>query len=262
MKIVWGPFHKATTDKLPVILGYSIPILFLLCLMGIIVAISTSNWMLGMPSGILASLLILLHQLISRGKLSIVSRENVALLDHFDAKIIGEITQTGFTYGSIQAQNSITWIDVREVDIRTKIFSEDKTLHFTLTNGKQISLDTSYLNWHLLLKRIPEWISTSQELESFRTEIFSHLSSCKICGKVAVYHQKCLSCHNSVYEKIPTGTYANEAAYIKDEQLFLFAPDAKGEPIDFYADDEDGFERDESWRPLVTQEEVWEDMGE
>jgi hypothetical protein len=86
-------------------------------------------------------------------------------------------------------------------------------------------------------------------------QIYTELSSCKVCGNIAVWQHQCNVCHsdqNDVKDNNP----AVELENIKEEQLQLFATYDENEAIDWEFHLDAHFKRDPNWKLLVNEEEI------
>lgn len=92
------------------------------------------------------------------------------------------------------------------------------------------------------------------------------LQTCEICGYKAIKlkETECQFCGNSNWEtEKANNTYSIKEEWIKDEQLFWFHIDSLNEKINFFTpDNEDGFEKDKNWKPLITEQEIRDDFQE
>ncbi len=71
-----------------------------------------------------------------------------------------------------------------------------------------------------------------------------------------MHNEACLSCGTDSYSKEEMESFLSEEAYIKQEQLLLFSLREDSESLMFYEDERDGFLKDISWKPIVTEEEL------
>ncbi|MFK7950185.1 MAG: hypothetical protein AB8G11_21525 [Saprospiraceae bacterium] len=107
-----------------------------------------------------------------------------------------------------------------------------------------------------LLSCIPKSKLLDNQIPDFIHQVCSNVTNCKVCGTIAVWSNKCLSCASDVYNAETHDEFENEIDHLKEEQLELFSADDKVEKVDFFNEEETFFERDKNWKPLVTEAEV------
>ena len=173
--------------------------------------------------------------------------------DFISIKIIKDVNSRGFTLHQNEKETKIYWEDIRNIELQ-----DDKVISVRLQNGKEIKIDNKYFRWYSLLKKIPSSKLESDKIPDFLEKTFSKLETCKICGSIAMNKKKCLSCDSNSFNNELKEEFKNEIDYIKSEQLELFYTNDKDEKVEFYGDEKDGFEKDENWKPIVTEKEVIE----
>lgn len=89
-------------------------------------------------------------------------------------------------------------------------------------------------------------------------EQISKLITCEVCGYVALAPES-PSCYNCFSTKFDPTINADRNKWLRDEQLFWFSPDEKSNKVMFFEPKiEDGFKKDPTWKPVVTEKEVLE----
>ena len=84
------------------------------------------------------------------------------------------------------------------------------------------------------------------------------MTTCNICGSIAIDKNTCLDCGNSIYDNNIHLDYKGEEDYLKTEQLELFATMNKDEKFDGFYSDSSNFKIDSDWTPLITEKELIE----
>ncbi len=91
------------------------------------------------------------------------------------------------------------------------------------------------------------------------------LQTCEICGYKAIGTTKkqCEYCGSFPWdEQKKIKGYDDKQEWLKEEQLFWFEPDSLTGKIDFYNPTiDEGFEKDKNWRPLVTEQEIKDEIN-
>jgi len=173
--------------------------------------------------------------------------------DFINLKVINDVSAKGFTLKDFQKERKINWDDIKNVELQN-----EQVISVRLLNGKEIKIDNEYFRWYSLLKNIPASKLKSTIIPDFLERTFKNLKTCKVCGSIAMNSQKCLSCRSEIYDQELKEESKTEIDYIKSEQLELFCTTSKHEKVDFYEEEKDGFERDKSWKPIISEEEVIE----
>ena len=85
---------------------------------------------------------------------------------------------------------------------------------------------------------------------------FKRLKSCPICGSIAVDYKTCKACGTKVWNSNFKKHYRNPQDYIRKKQLDLFASLHKNSLQKIAFSNNDTFELDKNWQPIVTQKEI------
>jgi len=146
-----------------------------------------------------------------------------------------------------------SWKEIESIELE-----KEGNLQLNLKNQEKQHIGKEFLNYYNLLKNIPLEKLKNQEIIDYRKEIFFNLKTCKICGKIAVRNQECLSCFTDEYNELMRNEYGSEEDYIREEQLDWFGEDCEENRIFIKVDEsnDDGFEFDETWQPIITDEEL------
>jgi hypothetical protein len=171
---------------------------------------------------------------------------------------LSEINDEYFTIGEISfneemesvfSDKEILWEDVKSIQ-----FSKSKDdVNIQLNNGEHFHLPSDTSGLISLFKNMPASVVNSDK--EYIEQIYAELSSCKVCGNIAVWQHQCNVCHsdqNDVKDNNP----AVEIENIKEEQLQLFATYEENEAIDWEFHLDPHFKRDPNWKLLVTEEEI------
>jgi len=88
--------------------------------------------------------------------------------------------------------------------------------------------------------------------------------TCEVCGYKAVDINKseCNYCASQTWGKEKSfGLYDNKEEWLRDQQLFWFGLDEISEKANFYEPTVDeGFKKDKNWKPIITQEDLINDL--
>jgi hypothetical protein len=174
---------------------------------------------------------------------------------------LSEINDEYFTIGeigfneemeSVFSDREVIWADVKSIQFSKS--KEDVVIH--LNNGEHfhVPVDTSGLV--SLFKNMPAGLNTPEQTV-FIEQIYSELSSCKVCGNVAVWQNQCNVCHTDQDDVVNSDPKV-ELENIKEEQLQLFATYEEDEPIDWEFHIDPNFNRDPNWKLLVNEAEIIE----
>lgn len=134
-------------------------------------------------------------------------------------------------------------------DFESIILTNEKKIDFKYNSQIILELHKSKTNnWHEIILSIPKEIKMNSALESEKIKIKNQLSSCQICGRVAVFSNNCLNCGNLSVEKhsLEYGKYQSSEEYIKENQEYWLRQE-NGE-IDLNFDEPNVFKRDENWK--------------
>jgi len=173
--------------------------------------------------------------------------------DFIIIKGIRNLDSSGFTiYGNLKSSR-LNWNRVKKVSL-----DNDCNLLIDQNGGKQIKIDQEFSHWYYLLKNIPKAKLKDSQISDFLEEVFKDLTTCKICGSIAFHKEKCLSCKSVSFNEQMKEEFSDEFEYIKSEQLELFCTEDKFEEVNFYLEEDDGFQLDKNWSPIITKKEVIE----
>jgi hypothetical protein len=88
--------------------------------------------------------------------------------------------------------------------------------------------------------------------------------TCEICGYEAIIptSEECQFCGNSTWTKENSdGSHSTKEEWIKEQQLFWFRIDSLNQKINFFTPaNEEGYAKNKSWKPLVTEQEILNDF--
>lgn len=171
--------------------------------------------------------------------------------DFITIKVINEINDQGFQLSENKKKTIFHWADIQSVSLE-----DEKCILIKFINKKELRIDNTYYPWYLLLQKIPSSKLESLQISHFLEKTFSNLKTCKVCGSIALKNETCLSCGSETFNQSHKEEFENEIAYNRSEQLELFSTIGKNENVDFYEDENDGFRRDITWKPIVTEKEV------
>ncbi len=91
------------------------------------------------------------------------------------------------------------------------------------------------------------------------------LTTCEICGYLTLKptDTKCVYCGNFTWDEMKSKReFSTKQDWIKSEQLFWFSLDSLTEKNNFYNPQIDqGFVKDKNWRPLVTEQEIKDELN-
>jgi hypothetical protein len=164
------------------------------------------------------------------------------------SKAISEINLDGFNVSHKKSRERLLWRDIVNMWL-----DKNENLLVQLNDTPTLVLNQNYEGWYILLKNIPALKMRDASITDYLDELYSNVSSCKICGYVSVKDGECLCCYEILSDE---GNYESENAYIREKQLVLFSPLGTNE-VSFILDDEDnGFRFDDKWKPLVSKDEV------
>jgi hypothetical protein len=89
-------------------------------------------------------------------------------------------------------------------------------------------------------------------------------TTCEICGYLTLkpIDKECAYCGNVTWDEEKRMTsFSTKDEWIKDGQLFWFRIDSLNQKINFFNPTiDEGFEKDKNWKPLLTEEEIREDL--
>lgn len=173
--------------------------------------------------------------------------------DFISINSISDIDSKGFTINNNQKSLRLDWDEIKYFKL-----DQNSNLLIEQNKGKQIKIEKDYFFWYALLQKTPSSKLINSQIPDYLNRIFEDLKTCPVCGKIALGQEKCLSCKSLTFNNELKEEFANEYEYIKDEQLELFCTDDKHEIVNFYLDDDDGFEIDKRWKPIISEKDVIE----
>jgi ribosomal protein L37E len=95
----------------------------------------------------------------------------------------------------------------------------------------------------------------------------SKLTTCEICGYKTLKSTdtECAYCGNKTWDIVKSQKltrFSEKKYWIIDEQISWFSIDSLTEKIDFYSPTiDEGFAKDKNWRPLVTEQEIKDELN-
>lgn len=171
---------------------------------------------------------------------------------------LSEINDEYFTIGEISfneemesvfSDKEILWADLKSIQ-----FSKSKDdVNIQLNNGEHFHLPSDTSGLVSLFKNMPASVANSDK--EYLEQIYAELSSCKVCGNIAVWQNQCNVCHSDQHD-VKDNNPAVELENIKEEQLQLFATYEENEAIDWEFHLDPHFKRDPNWKLLVNEEEI------
>lgn len=92
----------------------------------------------------------------------------------------------------------------------------------------------------------------------------STLGTCEICGykTLKINDKECDLCGSDVWESLKDKSlYSSEKEWVREEQLFLYSLESLNEKPDFYSPMvEEGYHKDEKWKPSINEKDLKEDF--
>jgi hypothetical protein len=89
-------------------------------------------------------------------------------------------------------------------------------------------------------------------------EQYAKLITCEVCGYVALCPDS-TSCYNCFSMKFDPTIHSDKDKWLRNEQSFWFSPDEKTNKVQFFEPKiENGFKKNLTWKPDVTEKEVLE----
>ncbi|PWJ43194.1 hypothetical protein [Sediminitomix flava] len=244
MKTIKVPYSNSFQSNIIIPLLISLPFCGLLIM---IFAITNKNWidfligsLVGIPPAIILWKIMTLQLLI-------LTKD---LLNH---QQISNINDHGFSLMNNEKENRIYWSDILDIELE-----KENLVCIRFLNRKKVEINNEYSGWYLFLKKIPSSKLKSSKIPDFLEWTYSNLESCQVCGSISMNDQKCLSCHTERFNHDLEDEFETEAEYLRYQQLELFCTYEESEEVDFHEIDNDGFEKDTNWRPLVSEKEVIE----
>jgi hypothetical protein len=172
---------------------------------------------------------------------------------------LSEINEDFFTVGEIifneEMESSFSDQEIKWSDLKSVKFSkskEDVVVTLKDENNFIIPSDTSGLI--AFFKYLPAAYN-DEEQTKYLNQIYSEMTSCKVCGNIAVWNNQCNVCHCD-QDDVTSSDADEELNNVIVEQLQLFATYEEGEPIDWDFPNDTKFERNPNWKLLVTEKEI------
>ena len=164
---------------------------------------------------------------------------------------LSEINEEFFVFGQVNFnEEDEAYFDDEEInwnDVQSLKFSASKDdAVLRLKDGKQINLPSDTPGVLTLFKCMPDVLNQDKE---YLQQVQNELKSCPICGNVSVWQAECHACHGVLDE-------LEDEATLKEEQLELFSTLESGEEIDWEFHLSPYYQRDPSWKIVVSEEEV------
>lgn len=163
---------------------------------------------------------------------------------------IEDINSTGFKIIKGAKSKQYYWRDIKWIK-----FDKNK-FRITLRHTHKVVVDKKTHHFYLLLKSIPSGFNDFDY--SYVNSFFSSLTTCIICGKIALHDSECLSCGCSEWNKNHQKVFLDRTDYLKTNQLDVFATMEKSEKFSDFKINDICFDSDLGWTPMVTKEEVLE----
>lgn len=113
--------------------------------------------------------------------------------------------------------------------------------------------------------KVEELAKQPLDTNRFKTPVLTDderekLITCEICGYKAVNPDSvyCYNCFGSIFS-LSGYSLTNKNKWLKEQQLIQFYPDEKTHKVNFFEPKiENGFRKDPSWKPSVSEQEVIE----
>lgn len=156
--------------------------------------------------------------------------------------------ENGFIVQELFGPKTYKWSDFKRIEFRKEL------KEIELRGKKKVVLDDYMNGYYLVLKKIPLELvgSYSLKIQTF----FDSLSTCEICGLVAVEEDACLSCFYDVWSEELKEYYTDKETYIKEGQLDVFSIEEPNQPFHNFETSVVGLDLDPNWKPRITKEEV------
>jgi hypothetical protein len=163
---------------------------------------------------------------------------------------VERVNKTGFRIVKGTSVKQLYWRDIQWINF------DNEKFRLILKEKRRIEIDKKTQNLYLLLKSIPFGYKDFDY--DYINSYFSGLSTCVVCGLIALKDSKCLSCGCTTWTNELEKDYSNYEEYIKANQLEIFATMERNEKFSDFKIIDKNFEFDSNWSPLVTKTEVLE----
>ena len=245
MKRIKIPFNKKTVSKLTLGIGW----LFIIVYVGFRWGIANINWIVITLGLSIIMIIFWVSELVEKHDIVLVPK------DVFEQKEIEEMNSKGFSFVREGELEKILWKQIVEVDIldneQTHINPTRRSLKFKLEKNRTFLLEHDFTNWFQLIQLIPKYCKVSLSFKKYTEDLFSNLTTCEICGRIAVYNEECLSCGCGVYNSLVDKQFKNKTDYIRYHQIGLINS-YEGEEFSFFVDNDNVFKMDLDWAPIVS----------
>ena len=162
--------------------------------------------------------------------------------------------EKGFIVQELFGPKTYKWSDFNRIEFRKELKDNE------LRGKKKVVLDAYMNGYYLVLKKLPSVLAGSYSLQI--QKFFDSLSTCEICGLVAVEEDYCLSCSYDVWSEELKEYYTDKDTYIKEGQLDVFSIEEPNQPFQNFETSVVGLDKNPNWRPNITKEEVIEYSAE
>jgi hypothetical protein len=154
----------------------------------------------------------------------------------------------GFIVQELLGPKTYKWSDFKHVELRNEL------KEIELIGKKKKVLEDFMNGYYLLLRKLPSGLAGSDSLKI--QTFFDSLSTCEICGLIAVEKDYCLSCSYDVWSEELEEYFSDKDTYIKKGQLDVFSIEKPNQPYHDFTTPTLGLDKDPNWNPKVTREEV------
>jgi ribosomal protein L32 len=190
--------------------------------------------------------LIVIHRLEKKETVETLLEDTIA-----DLTIIDNISINGFEINHKNKKTSINWKSLTSVE-----FNKKYTDLLINSNGKVQKIHKNAINWYKLIQSVPSSFDSFDY--EYVNKLINRLTTCNICGSIAIDKKTCLDCGSSIFDNNIELDYNGEEEYLKAEQLELFATMNNDEKFDGFYSDSNNFKIDSDWTPLITEKELME----
>lgn len=156
--------------------------------------------------------------------------------------------ENGFIVQELFGPKTYKWSDFKRIEFRKEL------KEIELRGKKKVVLEDHMNGYYLVLKKLPSELAGSYSLKI--QTFFDSLSTCEICGLVAVEEDACLSCFYDVWSEELKEYYTDKDTYIKEGQLDVFSIEEPNQPFHNFKTSVAGLDNDPNWKPRITKEEL------